>query len=108
MNKRTIRLTESQLHNLIKESVKKVLRESSDSVSPQPFGRAEDAYSTASDEDEARHRAFRAKYYPWDNWPDAQTLEGLITIAYHLRSDFDSGKYSYNHLISDLYDKINQ
>ena len=39
MNKKLIRLTETYLHKIVKESVNRVLRESSDSVSPQAFGR---------------------------------------------------------------------
>lgn len=99
------KINESQLRKIVAESVKRVLKESADSVSPQPF----DGYSSySSSEDEIRSaEEFYAKNCPWRKWPNAQTIEGLITCAYHLRNDFDSGKYSYNHLICDLYHMCN-
>ena len=44
-NKKTIKLNESQLHNLIKESVKKVLKENFDQFSDSDFA-SEDPYTS--------------------------------------------------------------
>lgn len=101
MANNTIKFTESQLQRAIKESINKIMKESVDSVSPDPF--VDNGTYSPSDDEIKKSEEFYAKHCPWRKWPDAQTLEGLITCAYNLRHEFDSGKYSYNHLICDLY-----
>ena len=97
MIKNRIRLTESQLHKVIKESVKRVLSESSDSVAPQPFGN--DDYMDYVEPNDS----FFKKHHPWRNNPDCKSLEGLIEWGYACAKDFADGKYSIINYLSDLY-----
>ena len=99
MKKQTIRLNESQLNRIIKESVKRVLSESSDSVAPQPFGNDDDMGYVGSDENELYFK----KYYPWRYYPGCKTVSGLIQWANACVMDFEEGKYSIKNFLRDLY-----
>lgn len=96
--KRRIRLTESDLHRVIKESVKKVFMESIDSVSPDPFGTFADSYHSQSKED----AMFLNKNCPWRKNPDCGTVEGLIEWGNNCSRDFESGKLSIRNYLGDL------
>lgn len=93
-----VRLTESQLHQVIKKSVSKVLKESSDSVATQPFGRDEDMMYGGDNND-----SFFRKHHPWRNNPDCSTLEGLIEWGYVSAREFEEGKLSIRNYLADLY-----
>jgi hypothetical protein len=96
--KKTIRLSESDLHRVIEESVKKVFMESIDSVSPDPFGTFADSYHSQSKED----AMFLNKNCPWRKNPDCDTVEGLIEWGNNCSRDFESGKLSIRNYLGDL------
>lgn len=99
MKKQTIKLNEAQLQRVIKESVKRVLSESSDSVTPQPFGNDDDMGYVRLDEDDSYFK----KYHPWRYCQGCNTVNGLIQWANAYASDFAEGKYSIINLLRDLY-----
>ena len=103
MRRNTIRLTESRLRGMIHEAVKSVLRESSDSVNSQPFGRPEDDTYVPSEEEIRAGNKFFSEHCPWRQWPECETLEGLISWAYHNDREFANGDYSIVWLLYDLY-----
>lgn len=102
-NKRTIRLTENRLRGMVQEVVKHVLRESSDSVNSQPFGRPEDDTYVPSEEEIKQGDKFFSEHCPWRQIPSCKTLEGLISWAYYNRDEFDNGNLRFSWLLYDLY-----
>ena len=105
MNKKLIRLTESDLHRIIKQSVNKVLKESSDSVNAQPFGRPEDTmFDGASGEEYRKGEEFMRKNHPWRYNINCRDLASTIEMGMHLSDGFESGKYSIRNFLSDLND----
>ena len=108
MNKKLISLTESDLHRIVKESVNRVLRESSDSVSPQAFGRPEDTmFDGASEEEYAEGEKFMQKAHPWRYNINCIDLASTIEMGLHLFRGFEEGKYSIKNFLSDLYELAN-
>lgn len=105
--KQRIRLTESDLHKVIKESVRRVLKESIDSVNIDPYGTDAESYHSPSDDEIKKAEAFDKKYRTWRNNPDCRTLEGLIEWGYYNRRNFTNGKYSIDNFLCDLYHKTN-
>lgn len=105
--KRTIRLNEKDLHRIISESVKRMLGESIDSVSPDPFGTNADSYHSPSTEELRKGREFDNKHCPWRNNPNCQTLEDMIEWGCYVAGDFESGKLNIRNFLSDLNDMAN-
>ena len=96
--KQTIRLNESDLHRFVRESVRRVLRESIDSVSPDPYGtEAENYHEPTQDEMETSY-----KYCPWRQNPDCSTVEGMIEWGLHCSREFENGKLSIRNFFGDL------
>ena len=102
--KKKIRLTESQLHNLIKRSVKNVLLESSDSVSPQPYDG--DSSYFPSEEELKRSDEFHKRTHPWRYMTEFK-LNKLIELGYFSRDKFESGEWSITNFLSDLDKLVN-
>lgn len=96
--RRRIRLTEGDLRRIVSKSVKRVLRESIDSVSPDPFGTNTDEYHEQSQKD----AMFFDKLYPWRKNPDCNTVDGLIAWGAACARDFESGKLSIRNFLNDL------
>ena len=99
MNKRRIRLAETQLHHLIKESVRKVLMESADSVSQQPFD-GDSSYSP-SEEELKRSDEFHRRTHPW-RYMTEFNINKLIELGYFSRKKFESGEWSITNFLKDL------
>ena len=100
MNKKqVIRLNESQLRRIVSESVKRVLRESSDSINPQPFGRPEDTMYDGGDADDEYLRQTNPWMYTpaWD-----EGLESLIELGMHCSKKFESGEWNIHNFLCDL------
>lgn len=102
-NKKRINLSESDLHNIIKKSVNRVLKESIDSVNIDQYGSDAENYHSPTDDEIRNSTDFDRKYRPWRDNPECRTLEGLISWGYNQRRRFDNGTYSIDHFLCDLY-----
>ena len=108
--KQPIRLTESQLRQIVNESVKRVVKESRDSVETQPF----DGDSTyfSSEEDIRKGEENERKYHPWRSCLNNKEIEEINTkdlkhMVFMVSEYFETYIHSIQdakRFISDLYD----
>ena len=101
--KRTIKLRESELKQMIAESVRRVLRESIDSISPDPYGTDADSYHTPTQDDDT----FLNKHCPWRQNPDCSTVEGMVEWGLYNSRRFENGKLSIRNYFGDLNRMVN-
>ena len=101
--KQTIKLRESELKRMIAESVKRVLRESIDSVSPDPYGTDADSYHTPTQDDDT----FLNKHCPWRQNSDCSTVEGMVEWGLYNSRRFENGELSIRNYFGDLNRMVN-
>ena len=100
---RLTRLTEGRLRGMVYNAVKGVLREASDSVSPQSFGIPEDDTYVPSEEDMRDGNEFDRKYRPWVDNPNCTDLRSSISWASHALSRWaDDDPYIYQRFVEDM------
>ena len=95
--KQRIRLTESQLHRMIKESVKEVLNEVDSSTIYNAYVKASDNYFDASPRKQKQYDNF-------ENEMEKRVIEDLANDEYFWNFDFDEREWkgrlpkNFNHL----------
>lgn len=104
MNKKLIKLTEADLHKIVKQSVNRVLREAVDSVSPDPFGTSADSFHEPTNDEIRefnRRRPYHSKTSGLSSIGLLHKMQERITIA---QMNSENGMQG---LLEDLEDLIN-